>query len=58
MVAVDQPLSTKAGPKAKRYRVAGPYLRFWLAFLGPYMAEVERGRGYQVHRRIQDSWLS
>ena len=58
VVAVDQPLSTKASPKDKRYRVADPYLRFWLAFLGPHMAEVERGRGDRVHGRIQNSWPS
>ncbi len=58
VVAVDQPLSTKAGSKDTRYRVADPYLRFWLAFLGPHMAEIERGRGDRVHERIQKSWSS
>jgi len=33
VVAVDLPLSTRPGAKNKRYRVADPYLRFWLAFL-------------------------
>jgi AAA+ ATPase superfamily predicted ATPase len=57
VVAADQPLSTKK-PADKRYRVADPYLRFWLAFIGPHIAEVERGRGDRVLARIQTSWLS
>jgi hypothetical protein len=58
VVAADQPLSTKSGAKDKRYRVADPYLRFWLAFIGPYIAEVERGRGDRVLARVQASWTS
>lgn len=58
VVEVDQPLSVKSGAKDKRYRVADPHLRFWLAFLGPHMAEVERGRGDRVLSRIQTSWTS
>lgn len=45
VVAVDQPLSSRSGGKDSRYRVADSYLRFWLAFLGPFIAEVERGGG-------------
>lgn len=33
VVAVDLPLFTSSGAKDKRYRVADPYLRFWLAFV-------------------------
>lgn len=58
VVAVDEPLSTKAGAKDKRYRVADPYLRFWLSFLGPHMGEIERGRGDRVLARIRTSWTS
>ena len=58
VVEQDQPLSVKPAAKDKRYRVADPYLRFWLAFLGPHMAEVERGRGDRVLARIQASWTS
>lgn len=57
VVAVDQPLSTRA-TKEKRYRVDDPYLRFWLAFLGEHIAEVERGRGDRVLGRIEKSWTS
>jgi uncharacterized protein len=58
VVEQDQPLSVKPAARDKRYRVADPYLRFWLAFLGPHMAEVERGRGDRVLARIQTSWTS
>jgi len=58
MVELDQPLSIKPSARDKRYRVADPYLRFWLAFLRPHMAEVERGRGDRVLARIQTSWTS
>jgi AAA+ ATPase superfamily predicted ATPase len=42
IVSLDQPLSTLRS-KVPRYRVTDPYLRFWLAFIGPAMAEIERG---------------
>lgn len=57
VVAVDEPLSTRAS-KERRYRVSDPYLRFWLAFLGPHMNEIERGRGDRVLARIRTSWTS
>ncbi|MBB3083012.1 ATP-binding protein [Geodermatophilus sabuli] len=57
VVAADTPLSTRPS-RETRYRVADPYLRFWLSFLGPHLAEVERGRGDRVLARIQASWTS
>lgn len=58
VVAADQPLSTRPAAKDKRYRVADAYLRFWLAFLGPHLDEIERGRGDRVLARIQVAWTS
>ncbi|MEP7738904.1 DUF234 domain-containing protein [Nocardioides sp. 31GB23] len=58
VVAVDQPLSTKTSAKDKRYRIDDTYLRFWLEFLGPYLPEIERGRGDRVLVRIRRSWTS
>lgn len=58
IVAADIPLSTKNGASDKRYRVADPYLRFWLEFLARGLPEVERGRGDRVLARIQRSWTS
>jgi uncharacterized protein len=57
VVAAELPLSLQPS-KERRYRVADPYLRFWLAFLDPHMAEVERMRGDLVLNRIRERWPS
>jgi AAA+ ATPase superfamily predicted ATPase len=57
VVAAELPLSTRPS-KERRYRVADPYLRFWLAFLGPHMAEVERMRGDLTLVRIREQWTA
>ncbi|MGH4014597.1 MAG: ATP-binding protein [Pseudonocardiaceae bacterium] len=57
MVDATVPLATRAS-RETRYVVADPYLRFWLTFLGPYLAEIERGRGDLVLTRIQSSWTT
>ena len=57
VVAADQPLSTKPS-REKRYRVDDTYLRFWLAFLGHRIDEIERGRGARVLAGIERSWTS
>jgi hypothetical protein len=38
--------------------VADTDLRFWLAFLGPHVAEIERARGDLVLHRIGAAWAS
>jgi uncharacterized protein len=57
IVAAELPVSLRPS-KERRYRVADPYLRFWLRFLGPYVDEVERGRGDVTARRIASGWSS
>ncbi|KGM14424.1 ATP-binding protein [Cellulomonas bogoriensis] len=57
VVVAERPLSTRAS-RETRYRVADPYLRFWLAYLAPGLAEIERGRGDVVHSRIRSGWTS
>ncbi|WP_233576326.1 ATP-binding protein [Saccharopolyspora rhizosphaerae] len=57
IVAVDLPLSTRPS-RERRYRVADPYLRFWLHLVGPYIGEVERGRGDLTLARIRENWTS
>ncbi|MEO3765181.1 DUF234 domain-containing protein [Streptomyces sp. B5E4] len=57
MVAAELPLSTKPS-RETRYRLADPYLRFWLSFIGPGIAAVERGRGDRVLDTIRASWTS
>ncbi|MGH3237926.1 MAG: ATP-binding protein [Streptosporangiaceae bacterium] len=58
VIAADSPVSTKADTKNKRYRIADPYLRFWLAFLVRGLPVVERGRGDLLLERIERSWAS
>lgn len=58
IVAGDLPLSTKPDTKNKRYRIADPYLRFWLAFLERGIPLIERGRGDVALNRIERSWTT
>jgi AAA+ ATPase superfamily predicted ATPase len=58
VVAVDTPLSTKPADKDKRYRIADPYLRFYLAFLQSGLPLVERGRADLLIRTVKRSWTS
>jgi AAA+ ATPase superfamily predicted ATPase len=44
--------------KERRYRIADPYLRFWMTFLAPHMAEIERMRGDLTRVRIKENWSS
>ncbi|MGH8776318.1 MAG: ATP-binding protein [Jiangellaceae bacterium] len=57
IVTATIPLSTRPS-RETRYAVADPHLRFWLAFLGPHLPEIERARGDLVLRRIETSWSS
>lgn len=58
LIAVDEPLSAKPGNRDRRYRVADPYLRLWLAFLDRGISEVERGRGDRLAATVERSWTS
>lgn len=58
VLAVDTPLSVKSDTKNKRYRIADPYMRFWLAFLLRGIPLIERGRGDVALSRIERSWTS
>jgi hypothetical protein len=44
--------------RERRYRITDIYLRFWLRFLEPHMAEIERRRGDITLRRVQSGWGS
>ena len=57
VVAAELPLSLRPS-RERRYRVADPYLRFWLAFLDPHMAEIERMRGDITLSRIKERWTT
>jgi DNA-binding transcriptional ArsR family regulator len=57
IVSAATPLSIRPS-RETRYSVAEPHLRFWLAFIGDHMPEIERGRGDLLVRRIKVSWNS
>jgi uncharacterized protein len=54
-VAGELPVSLSPS-KERRYRITDSYLRFWLAFLGPHLAEVDRMRSDLTLARIERSW--
>jgi uncharacterized protein len=58
VIAADEPMSTRPAEKERRYRVADPYLRFWLRFVQPALPEVERGRGDLAIAAIEKGWSS
>ncbi|GAA2134185.1 ATP-binding protein [Streptomyces synnematoformans] len=58
VLAADLPLSAKPDRKNKRYRIADPYLRFWLALLRRGLPLIERGRGDLALDRIERGWSS
>ena len=55
VISKDLPLTLAASRNA-RYRINDSYLRFWLSFIGPYLHEIERGRGDRVVERIRAQW--
>ncbi|MDO5083753.1 MAG: ATP-binding protein [Arachnia propionica] len=58
MVAADEPLSTRVALKDRRWRVADPSLRFWLAFVAPAVADVDRGRPDLAFSRFEAGYAS
>ena len=57
IVAGDLPISTQPS-KERRYRITDSYLRFWFAFLGPHLAEIDRMRSDLTLDRIRRGWTS
>lgn len=57
IVSTSLPLSLRPS-KERRYTIADPYLRFWLALIEPHLAEIDRRRGDLVIERIRRSWTS
>ncbi len=57
MVAAELPISTRPS-RERRYRVSDPYLRFWLTFVGPHLAEIERLRGDITLDRVRAGWAT
>lgn len=57
VVAGDLPVSLQPS-KERRYRITDPYLRFYFAFLGPHLAEIDRMRSDLTLRRIEQGWTA
>ncbi len=57
IVAGELPVSLRPA-KDRRYRITDPYLRFWLAFLGPHLTEIDRMRSDLTLGRIRTGWSS
>ncbi|HTW20544.1 MAG TPA: DUF234 domain-containing protein [Mycobacteriales bacterium] len=55
VVSVDRPVSLRSG-NDPRYRVADPYLRFWLRLIEPSLPDVARGRPDLALARVRESW--
>lgn len=58
IVTVDVPLSARPSPKNRRYRIADPALRFWLAFVEPALTEVDRNRPDLAMGRVTTGFAS
>ena len=56
VVAIDTPAGRDASARLRRYRVADPYLRFWLRFIEPQLANLARGRSDLAMAATQLSW--
>ncbi|MFI5843985.1 ATP-binding protein [Catenuloplanes sp. NPDC051500] len=57
VIVGELPIATTPS-KERRYRVADPYLRFWLRFVAPSLPEIERLRGDLALARIRTGWTS
>lgn len=55
VVAADHPVSLRPA-REPRYRVADPYLRFWLRFVEPSLPDIARGRPDLALARFRGSW--
>lgn len=56
LVARELPYAAPPGRTAAKYTISDPYIRFWLRFVGPYIAELSRGRSDLVVERIMRDW--
>jgi uncharacterized protein len=55
MVAVERPVSLRPR-NDPHYRIADPYLRFWLRFIEPSLPDIARGRPDLAFTRVRNSW--
>lgn len=55
VVSGDLPVSPRPSNE-RRYRITDPHLRFWFAFLGPHLTEIDRMRSDLTLDRIRQGW--
>ncbi len=53
VVAADEPLSSRPAKSDRRWRIADPALRFWLAFVQPALDEIDRDRPELALKRFE-----
>lgn len=58
VVAADEPLSCRAATKDKRWRIADPALRSWLALVEPSLDDIDRGRPDLAAARFENQFAS
>lgn len=56
MVERRTPYAVPPGTKFARYTILDSYLRFWLRFVAPHLAEIARGRGDLTAARVARDW--
>ena len=57
IVVGELPVSLQPS-KERRYRITDPYLRFYFAFLGSHLAEIDRMRSDLTLQRIKQGWTA
>lgn len=57
IVVAESPLAFRPS-KNKRYRITDPYLRFWLSFIAPNRALIERRRADLALEKINAGWTA
>ena len=58
LVSRTLPYAVPPSKQPARYTIVDPYLRFWLRFVGPHLAELSRGRSDLVIARIERDWTA
>ncbi|MCL1801970.1 MAG: AAA family ATPase [Promicromonosporaceae bacterium] len=58
IVTADEPYSMRSAPKDRRWRIADPALRFWLAFVEPGLTEIDRGRPDLAMKRWHEGFAA
>ncbi|NEE03772.1 ATP-binding protein [Phytoactinopolyspora halotolerans] len=56
VIAAEDPQALRVVRRRTRYRVADPYLRFWLSFLAERVDDIARGRGDLVAADVEAGW--